>query len=183
MADGTRTYEGRALPLKGEGVIQQETAATDILTIEGAASQTGDFLVCRTSALAEEFSVDKDGDVVIGDNLTITGTLTAAGDYEAVTANAYATNGAIAVTSYVASLTKSDGNLAMALAVPGAGNFQKYVTIYSTSAQAHVITVTGLVGGNTLTFGGAIGDSCVLKAISATEWVVAGLNNVAVSTA
>jgi hypothetical protein len=71
----------------------------------------------------------------------------------------------------------------MTLAAPGAGNFQKYVTIYSTSARAHVITVTGMVGGNTLTYGGAIGDSCVLKAISAAAWVVAGLNNVAVSTA
>ena len=183
MADGTRTFEGLALPVKGEGVIEQETAATDILTIEGAASQTGDFLVCRLVAGTEMFVVDKDGDVKIGDDLTITGTLTAAGDYTAVTANAYSTNGAIAVTSHVASLTKADGNLAMTLAAPGAGNFQKYVTIYSTSARAHVITVTGMVGGNTLTYGGAIGDSCVLKAISAAAWLVARLNNVTESTA
>lgn len=182
MADGTRTYEGRALPLKGEAVIQQETLGTDILTIEGASGQTGDFVVCRTSAAVEKFSIGAAGDVVVAGNLTCTGAPTVTGLVESTTANAYATNGAIAVTSYVASLTKSDGNLAMTLAAPGATNFPKFVTIYSTSARAHVITVTGQVGGNTLTFGGAIGDSCVLKAISATAWVLVGENNVTLST-
>lgn len=182
MADGSRTYEGRALPLKGEAVIQQETAATDILTIEGAASQTGDFLVCRTSAGVEKCYVEPAGDIYAAGTATVSGTVTITGDMDNSTTAAYSTNGAIAVTNFSASLTKADGALAMTLAAPGATNCPKYLTIYSTTAQAHVITVTGGIGGNTLTFGGAIGNSCILKAISATEWVVVGLHNVVLST-
>lgn len=181
MAVGTRTYEGMAVPLKGESKITQETAATDILTIEGAASQAGDFLVCRTSAAAEKFVVDKDGDVTVAGTLTASGTISIGGSKDDVTATAYAVNGAIAVTDFVVSLTKA-GALAATLAAPGATNWPKFVTIYSTTAQAHVLTVTGLSGGNTLTYGGAIGDSCVLKAISATVWVIVGLHNVTLST-
>lgn len=181
MTAGNRTYEGRAVPLKGESLIQQETAATDIMTIEGAAAQAGDFLVCRDSAEAEKFVVDKDGDVTVAGTLTASGTISIGGGKDDVTATAYAVNGAIAVTDFVASLTKA-GSLAGTLAAPGATNWPKLITVYSTTAQAHVITVTGLSGGNTLTFGAAIGNSFVLKAISATAWVIVGLHNVTLST-
>ena len=65
MTVGTRTYEGRAVPLKGESNIVQETLGTDIITITGAASQTGDFLVCRNSSGTEKAVITKDG-VMIG---------------------------------------------------------------------------------------------------------------------
>lgn len=63
MTAGSRTYEGRAVPLKGESEIVQETLGTDILTITGAASQTGDFLVCRNSSATEKAYVTKDGKI------------------------------------------------------------------------------------------------------------------------
>jgi len=58
MAAGNKTFLGLAVPLFGEATIEQQTAATDILTIQGATSQTGDFLVCA--------DVDGDETFVIG---------------------------------------------------------------------------------------------------------------------
>jgi hypothetical protein len=66
MAEGTKTYNGLAVPLFGESEIQQQTLATDILTLTGASSQTGDFIVCQNSSGTENFVVDKDGDVSLG---------------------------------------------------------------------------------------------------------------------
>lgn len=64
MTVGTCTYMGLALPVKGEAELAQTTAATDILTITGAGSQSGDFLVCRISDGTEKFAVDVSGNVV-----------------------------------------------------------------------------------------------------------------------
>ena len=61
MTAGDKTYVGLAVPLNGESEIKQITAATDILTITGAASQTGKFLVCRNSSGTEKFAVSKYG--------------------------------------------------------------------------------------------------------------------------
>lgn len=174
----TRTYEGLALALKGESVIEQETAATDILTLEGAGSQAGDFLVMRDSSETEKAVVTKDGNISMR-NLTVD-TLT--GTTAGVAATDYTDSGAIDPAVFTAELSKA-GVSAMTLAVPGATNWPKFLLVYSSSAQAHVITVTGLVGGDTLTFGGAIGDSVTLKAISASEWVIAEVINVTLSTA
>ena len=55
------TYDGLAVPLNGESQITQITAATDILTITGASSQSGDFIVCENSTGAELFYVDSTG--------------------------------------------------------------------------------------------------------------------------
>lgn len=181
MTVGTRTYEGLAVPLKGESKITQETAATDILTIDGIASQTGDFIVCRSSAAAEKFVVTKDGNVTIAGTSTISGDVGIGGATNGSTTSDYSANGAIAPADYVAELSKSSA-AAMTLAVPGTGNWPKHLVIYTSTAAAHVITVTGLSGGNTLTFGAAIGNSCTLKAVSATVWVLAGLNGVTLST-
>jgi len=73
MATGTNTFLGKAVPLNGESNIIAETAANDIFTITGAASHTGDFLVCETSAGSEVFVVDVSG------NVTAAGTLAASG--------------------------------------------------------------------------------------------------------
>lgn len=175
----TRTYEGLALPLKGESVIEQETAATDILTIEGAASQAGDFLVLRDSDASEKAVVTKDGNVSMRNLTTDALTGTTAG----VAATDYTDSGAIDPAVFTAELSKA-GASAMTLVVPGATNWPKFLLVYSSSAQAHVLTVaTGLSGGDTLTFGGAIGDSVTLKAISASEWVIVDVINVTLSTA
>ena len=54
MAEGTKTYDGLAVPLLGESEITQQTAATDVLTITGAASMTGDYVVLQDSDGVEE---------------------------------------------------------------------------------------------------------------------------------
>jgi hypothetical protein len=77
MAEGTKTYEGLAVPLFGESEIKQQTAATDIITLTGAASMSGDFLVCQSSTGTESFVVDKDGDIT-GASLDVTGQVEAA---------------------------------------------------------------------------------------------------------
>lgn len=181
MAVGTRTYEGLAVPLKGESKIKQRNADVDILTIDGAGSQTGDFVVCRTSAGTEKFVITKDGNLTVAGTGTISGSVGIGGAVVSDTVSEYSANGAIAVTDHMAELSKGSAG-AYTLAAPGTGNFPKFLVIYSSTAQAHVITVANLSGGNTLTFGGAIGDSCVLRAISATLWVVAGSRNVTLST-
>ncbi len=66
MATGTNTYEGLAVPLFGESQITQQTAATDILTLTGADTMTGDFLVCENSAGTELFVVNSTGSIVLG---------------------------------------------------------------------------------------------------------------------
>ena len=63
MAEGTSTFMGLAPALLGESEIIQQTAATDIVTITGAASQTGDFIVCQNSSGAEVFVVSSSGGI------------------------------------------------------------------------------------------------------------------------
>ena len=53
MAEGNETWEGGAVPLFGESEIKAQTAANDILTLTGAASHTGDFLVMQNSTGTE----------------------------------------------------------------------------------------------------------------------------------
>ncbi len=101
---------------------------------------------------------------------TITGSV-ATGQIQMAAATAYATNGAISPADIWASLTKGSAG-AYTLAAPGASNVGKVITITAGSAYAHVVTVTGLVGGNTLTFTNAIGHSVQLLAVSATVWAL-----------
>ncbi|GAG08143.1 unnamed protein product, partial [marine sediment metagenome] len=72
MAEGTQSYMGLAVPLLGESEIVAQTAATDILTITGAGSHTGDFLVCQNSAGSELAVIDISGNIT-GTSLDVTG--------------------------------------------------------------------------------------------------------------
>lgn len=129
-------------------------------------------------------------------DLTVSGTVTAAavsgpvtgavtgnvtGGQILPTASAYANNGAIALTDYWASLTKSSAG-AYTLAAPGASNVGKILTISAGTAQAHVVTVTGLANGNTLTFTNTVGTSCQLLAVSSTVWGLLATAGVTLST-
>jgi len=82
MAEGTDTYNGLAVPLFGDFEIKQRTAATDIMTITGASSQTGDFIVAKAAG-TEVFSVEDSGRIVAADwprfSVTALTTLPAAG--------------------------------------------------------------------------------------------------------
>ena len=61
MTAGNKTFLGLAVPLFGEATIEQQTAATDILTVKGATSQTGDYLVCADVDGDETFVVSSTG--------------------------------------------------------------------------------------------------------------------------
>lgn len=64
MAVGTSSWMGLGLGRYGEYELTQITLGNDIVTITGATSQTGDFLVCRIAAGTEVFSVDVSGNVI-----------------------------------------------------------------------------------------------------------------------
>lgn len=73
MAEGTKTFQGLGVPLLGEYEQVQQTAATDIVTITGAGSQSGDFFVCQSSTGTEVFVVDVNGAVTAASNLSLGG--------------------------------------------------------------------------------------------------------------
>lgn len=85
-----------------------------------------------------------------------------------------APNKAILPSVFNAHLTKSTAGTDYTLAAPGAANVDHIIHVTSTTAAAHVVTVTGLVGGNTMTFGAAIGNGFDLLAVSATVWRLVG---------
>ena len=64
MAEGTSTYQGLAVPLRGNSEIQAVGNTADIITITGyTTDQTGDFLVAQLSDGTEKFVVDVSGNV------------------------------------------------------------------------------------------------------------------------
>lgn len=111
----------------------------------------------------------------------LTGNLTGT-HYDAAAPTAYngadAAGKAISPALAVASLTKGSAGADYTLAAPGAANINKYLLVYSTGAYAHVVTVTGAIGGTTMTFAEAAGSSFLLYAASATAWAVVSKNGV-----
>ena len=75
MTEGTSTFMGLAPALLGESEIIQQTAATDILSITGAASQSGDFIVAQNSTGTELFVVSSSG-LVTAKGLNLSGVST-----------------------------------------------------------------------------------------------------------
>lgn len=63
------SYDGLALAAYGEPTLTQQTLANDIFKIVGAASQTGDFIVAKTSSGTERFVVEDGGNIVITSGL------------------------------------------------------------------------------------------------------------------
>jgi hypothetical protein len=78
MTVGTGTFMGLAMPLSGEAEMKQSALATDILTITGATSQSGDFLVCRVVGGTEKFSIDVSGNVIAAGTVAATGKISGA---------------------------------------------------------------------------------------------------------
>lgn len=93
----------------------------------------------------------------------------------------YSADGAIDVDNVYATLSKGSAG-AMTLAAPGTDRVGEMILILAASAQAHVITAASVDGGNTLTFGGAIGDNIRLFARSSTAWSILTATNVTLST-
>lgn len=103
-------------------------------------------------------------------------------DKEAQTVSA---DGAITIKNGVAKVTKA-GVAVMTLANPtDVTDDNKELTILSTTAQAHTLTVTGgfgngSTGEDVATFSGAIGDNINLKAYGG-YWYITGAHQVAVA--
>ena len=93
------TYDGLAVPLNGESQITQITAATDILTITGASSQSGDFIVCENSTGAELFYVDSTGAMTSAAGLAISGSITGTQQTLVVSATTMTAGLLVSVTS------------------------------------------------------------------------------------
>ncbi|KKM73947.1 hypothetical protein LCGC14_1405270 [marine sediment metagenome] len=100
---------------------------------------------------------------------------------------AYSASGAIEIDDEVVLLTKAGvGTMTLAASTnPDMNGLE--MTVTSTTAQAHTVTVA--LGFNATattlvkaTFGGAIGDSMILRAY-AGSWYVAGVTNVTFGTA
>ena len=70
MAEGSDSFKGLAVPLFGDFEIKQRTAATDVMTITGAASQTGDFIVCQNSSGTEKLTISHAGYIGFGTGIT-----------------------------------------------------------------------------------------------------------------
>ncbi len=90
-------------------------------------------------------------------------------------------DGAITLGKRVVYLTQAS-TLAVTLAAPTNPDLDgQIMTIVAQTAHAHVITATDLINGDndTLTFGGAIGDSCDIYA-DGGEYFTGNLTNVTV---
>lgn len=80
MAEGNTTYDGLAIPLKGEYEQTQTTVGNDMVTLTGKSGMTGDFLVCQTSAGVETFVIGASGSLsVTQQQLTVSATTMIAG--------------------------------------------------------------------------------------------------------
>jgi len=98
MAEGTGTFMGMAPPILGEYEQKQQTAATDMVTLTGAASMSGDFLVCQNSTGTEQLVISSSGLITSAAGLSISGVISvalASSNVNAVTVNVTST-GAIA---------------------------------------------------------------------------------------
>lgn len=149
-----------------------------------AATQTT--YIARKGYDAEFADVDVSGDLVVTGTLAVTGAQTFTG---VVTASGgvkrpvqvITGDGAITVRDGIVVLTKA-GAGAITLAAPTAGTHDGIrVDVIAGSAQAHVLTVTGMAAGagqDVGTFGGAINDSCSLVAYNGGWYILGAPRNV-----
>jgi len=99
MAEGTSTFEGLSLPRLGEYEQVQQTAATDMATLTGATSMSGDFIVCQNSTGAELFVVDVSGNVTVAGTLALSGSFTGTQATFVVSATTQVAGVTVSVTS------------------------------------------------------------------------------------
>ena len=135
MTEGTKSYEGLAVPIYGESEITQQVAATDILTITGAASQSGDFLVCQDGSGNEKFVVSSSGLVTSAVGLSATtgsfvlassginGVTVSVTSTGAVAAGAVLANGVVVATSSKANMNAAFAYINSTGGTAGATNY------------------------------------------------------------
>ena len=158
MTEGTTTYNGLGVPLYGESEIKQQTAATDLVTLTGAASISGDFLVCQNSTGAELMVVNCRGgiDFAIGSttstNYGISWTIGASGVVDALMKYTAGITGATTSVfqvsssngpSYLLSIASSAGANTGAAQANGFFEINKKFTTLSTASPIAAIKVLG----------------------------------------
>ena len=138
MAEGNETWEGGAVPLFGESEIQAQTAANDILTLTGATSQSGDYLVIQNSTGAELFVFQGMGSS--GNN----GLLIQASATGAVAAGAEVGNAVLVKGS-----SKSIFNAAFAFQNDDSavGTVNSLLAVHGSKAPTYFLSIGGTVGG------------------------------------
>ena len=173
MAEGTKTYMGLAVPLFGEAEIKQQTAATDILTLTGATSQSGDFLVCQTATGTENLVISSSGLItsVVGISAASLGvTLSSSGTTGALTVTVSST-GAIA-----AGATQANGIL---IAPSSKATFNAAFAYWSSTAAGALGTTNYLLachGSKSPTYLLGVGATAVgVGAATSNGFVTAGL--------
>lgn len=91
------------------------------------------------------------------------------------TLQAMTDDGAISIKNGIVTLSKGSA-IAATLAAPAAGDNGKILTVYSLTAQAHTVTVTGspaTTGDDVATFTNTIGNSITWRAYN-QKWYVMG---------
>ena len=152
----------------------QTKAKEDLLIVEELQVDTLKIDSVEVTATADELN-KMDGVTASTAELNLT-------DKEAQTVSA---DGAITIKNGVVKVTKA-GVAAMTLANPtDVTDDNKELTILSTTAQAHTLTVTGgfgngSTGEDVATFSGAIGDNINLKAYGG-YWYITGSHQVSVA--
>jgi hypothetical protein len=127
MAEGNKTFMGLAVPLNGECEITQITAATDILTLTGNGSMSGDFIVGQTSAGTEKFVVDANGKITAAGGVAIS-----SGKFlNLPVATTAITTGLVAGDMY---LLKVSTAVQLGICISAAGNTCYYITASTTDA-------------------------------------------------
>lgn len=159
MTIGKRTYEGLAVPLKGESKIEQETLGTDILSIKGAASQTGDFLVFMDSDEAEKSYIDSAG--------AFHGLVIQGGSDTNITED-----GAIPITTLFSAVWPdgSDGSTATALTLADGVVGQMKVVRYDDGTCTVDVVVTPAHFANGTSFTLDAGGDTALLVFDGTNW-------------
>lgn len=150
MAEGNETYEGLAVPLFGESEIEQQTAATDILTITGAGSQSGDFLVCQTNTGTENLVISSSGLVTSAVGMTMTA-VTASAESTFSGLSSSAANGiTVSVTSTGAMAANASVNANAILVQASSKSVINAVVMYDNvgSVSAQVNTAVAFLGSN-----------------------------------
>lgn len=161
MAEGNKTYEGLAAPLFGEYEQTQQTAATDMVTLTGAASQTGDFVVCQTSAGTENFVVSSSGlvttvtGVTVGTKLTVSGSVTGTQQTLTVSATTMVAglNVVVSSTGALAALGTAEANVTGVTVSPDSKAIMNAAFAYaggSTATGNTAISMLACMGANSL---------------------------------
>jgi hypothetical protein len=164
-----------------------QTIATHALNVPGGVvgpvtgALTGNVTGAVTGNLTGNVTGNLTGNVTGNSTGTHTGPVV--GDVKETLQTAVITSVAITAKQGIVPLG-SAGALAVTLADPTSGaDDGKRLSIYCSTAHAHVITIAGGIAGgtnNTITFGGAIGDNVELEAI-AGKWFLRGSVNATLS--